>query len=246
VGIRQRWDENAHDWIAWARPVGHDHFFWELNLPAFLPLLPRPSGRCLDLGCGEGRVGRALIDRGFDVVSVDGSPTLAGATATAAAASAGRQRVAGADAAALPFCEGTFDLVVAFMTFHDVDDMEGAVREAARVLRPGGVLGAAIVHPFFSGGAVPMSDRTSTHRRRESYFTPRTYAETVEHAGLAVTLHSVHRPLDAHVAAVTEAGLVLDTIREPRPSAAYLAAHPDAAPLEQIPLYLHYRARKPG
>jgi SAM-dependent methyltransferase len=245
MGNRQRWDENAHHWIAWARPVGNDHFFYEFNLPAFLPLLPVPSGRCLDLGCGEGRVGRELVRRRFNVVSVDSSPTLASATA-AAAAGPSPHPVAAADAVALPFGETMFDLVVAFMSFHDMEDMDGALRETARILRPGGVLCAAIVHPFFSAGAVPMSDRTSTHKRQESYFTTRTYAETVKRESLAVTLHSIHRPLDAHVAAVAHAGLVLDTIQEPRPSSAYLAAHPDAAPLEHVPLYFHYRAHKPS
>lgn len=241
MGLRQEWDENARDWIAWARPPGHDHFFYEYNLPAFLPLLPAVSGRCLDLGCGEGRVGRALRERGFDVLGVDGSPTLAAASM----ACVGGSPCAVGDAAALPFAGETFDLVVAFMTLHDVDDMTQAVVETARVLRPGGVLCAAIVHPSFSAGLVPPPDRTSTHLWQESYYATRTYAETVKHDGLAVTLHSVHRPLDAHVSAVTSTGLILDVVQEPRPSKEYITDHPDASWLEHVPLYLHYRARKP-
>lgn len=239
--LRQRWDENADDWIAWARPVGHDHFFWEFNLPAFLPLLPPPPARCLDLGCGEGRVGRALRARGFRVTGIDGSAMLAAAAATAT----GGSPSAVADAAHLPFADETFELVVAFMSLHDIEDMEQAVVEAARVLRSGGRLCAAIVHPFFSSGLVAPPDRSNTHSRRASYYEARMYAETVKHDGLAVTLHSVHRPLDAHVAAITAAGLVAETIREPVPTQEYLTSHPDAAFLKRVPLYLHYRAHKP-
>lgn len=239
--LRRRWDENAEEWIAWARPVGHDHFFWELNLPAFLPLLPTPSGRCLDLGCGEGRVGRALSARGFDVTGIDASATLARAAATVT----GGSPSAVADAACMPFAGHTFELVVAFMSLHDVEEMDRALVEVARVLRHGGVLCAAIVHPFFSAGLVAPPDRSNSHDRRASYYDVRPYSETVEHDGVAVTLHSVHRPIEAHVDAVTGAGLTLETIREPRPTARYLASHPDAAFLDRVPLYLHYRARKP-
>lgn len=237
----QRWEENARDWIAWARPVGHDHFFWEFNLPAFLPLLPPPAGRCLDLGCGEGRVGRELTARGFDVTGIDGSTTLAAAATTIAGGSPSSV----ADAARLPFADETFQLVVTFMSLHDVEDLELAMAEVARVLGPGGTLCAAIVHPFFSAGLVAPPDRSNTHGWRESYYATRTYSETVNHDSLAITLHSIHRPLDAHTAAVTGAGLNLETVQEPRPTRDYLDSHPDAAFLDDLPLYLHYRARKP-
>ena len=58
-----------------------------------------------------------------------------------------------ADAAELPFADTSFELVVAFMSFQDVDDLSGALREAARVLVPGGRLCLAIVHPLNSAGS---------------------------------------------------------------------------------------------
>ncbi len=57
-----------------------------------------------------------------------------------------------ADAARLPFADDVADLVVAFMSLQDVDDAAAAIREAARVLEPGGRLCLAIVHPFGSAG----------------------------------------------------------------------------------------------
>lgn len=49
-------------------------------------------------------------------------------------------RVEVADATALPVDDAGVDLVVSFHAFHHVDDWRAAVRECARVLRPGGHL----------------------------------------------------------------------------------------------------------
>jgi ubiquinone/menaquinone biosynthesis C-methylase UbiE len=46
------------------------------------------------------------------------------------------------DAAALPFRDESFDLDVAYMCLHDLDEMPRSVAEVARVLAPGGRLGA--------------------------------------------------------------------------------------------------------
>jgi SAM-dependent methyltransferase len=54
--------------------------------------------------------------------------------------------------AAGPFPEETFDLVVAYMCRHDIDDLAGATAEIGRVLTRGGRLCAAIVHPLNSAG----------------------------------------------------------------------------------------------
>jgi hypothetical protein len=115
--------------------------------------------------------------------------------------------------------------------------------EVARILRPGGQLCASIVHPFFSAGWVPLPDRTGSTR---PYFTETSYTETVGDAGHQVILHSRHRPLQAYVDALRRADLALERLSEPRPSAAYLAAHPEAKALDSAPLYLHFTARRAG
>jgi ubiquinone/menaquinone biosynthesis C-methylase UbiE len=111
-----------------------------------------------------------------------------------------------ADAAALPFDDGAFDLVVGFMSLMDMDDMAGAVRDAARVLEPGKRFSAAIVHPVLSAGAgEPFSIAGS-------YLEPHRYRATListEHE-----LESWHRPLEAYTRALEEAELPIETIRE--------------------------------
>jgi SAM-dependent methyltransferase len=114
----------------------------------FDAIVPTPGRLTLEVGCGEGRVARDLAQRGHTVVALDGSPTL---TAMAAATDPGGRYVVG-DAAALPFGDGRFDIVVAYNSLMDVADMPASVREASRVLEPGGRLCVCVTHPTADAG----------------------------------------------------------------------------------------------
>ena len=200
--LRSAWEDEAEPWIAWARTPGHDQWFWRWNWPAFAPLLGPPGARTLDLGCGEGRCGRLLAEQGHRVTGVDGSPTLV----RHAREAGGYDEVLLADLGALPLADASFDRVCAFMSLHDVDDLDAALREVHRVLAPGGSLGVAIYHPDRSA-AMGQGDPAKAHR----------WSMTAEHAGLTMTFHSMHRPLAMVEAALGEAGLALTELREPAP-----------------------------
>jgi ubiquinone/menaquinone biosynthesis C-methylase UbiE len=94
--------------------------------------VPEPGAATLEVGCGEGRVVRDLVARGHRVTGLDASPTLVSAAAQADPAS----RYVVGRAEALPFDDGAFELVVAYNSLMDVEDMPVAVSEAARVLAP--------------------------------------------------------------------------------------------------------------
>ena len=146
MSLADAWEQNAADWIAWARVPDHDDVFWDGTWPALLEILPDSPGLILDLGCGEGRAGRQLLAAGRRALGIERSPTLARAAATGSPA----LPVAQADAARLPLTDSCIDLAVASMSLLDMDDVTGAIAETARVLRPGRVFCFAIVHPFDS------------------------------------------------------------------------------------------------
>jgi ubiquinone/menaquinone biosynthesis C-methylase UbiE len=228
--LRASWEAEAERWAAWARTPGHDHFFWRLNWPAFTELLPAPGRRTLDLGCGEGRCGRWLAEHGHRVTGVDASPTLAGLARDAG----GYEEIVESDAAALPFADASFDLVSAFMSLHDVDDLEGVLAEVVRVLEPGGRLCAAIVHPYSSahlGGEL-----------QAPYFETRRVIDTFAFDGLEMTFHSMHRSLEAYAGALRRAGLLIEDLREPSPSADHVRDRPEMAKSLARPTFLHLRA----
>lgn len=90
--------------------------------------------RALDVG-GRGVVAPLLRRRGIDVVSSDLSPAMA-------ARSGGL--VVAADEEFLPFAPASFDLIVASLSLHWVNDLPGALIQMRRALQPGGLLLASL------------------------------------------------------------------------------------------------------
>ena len=238
--LGEAWEENAPAWIAWARMPNHDSY-WRFHRDLFLEIVPAPSGRTLDLGCGEGRLARDLAALGHDVVGVDASPTMIAAAREAAA----RMELHVADAADLPFPDASFGLVVAFMSLQDVDDLAGAVREAARVLAAGGRLCLAIVHPLSSAGTFTEREADAPFVIEGSYLDERRTDATFERDGLAMRFVSKHVPLKTYVEELAAGGLLVERLREPKlPEAGFNG--PAGARWRRIPIFLHLRAVKPA
>lgn len=94
--------------------------------------------RCLDLGSGSGVFSALLHGQGAQVTAMDLTEAGVGLTRrTAQHFSAGIDVVRG-DAEAAPFRSGSFDFVFSWGVLHHTSDMDCAVKEAGRVLRPGG------------------------------------------------------------------------------------------------------------
>jgi SAM-dependent methyltransferase len=231
--LREAWTEEADRWVVWARSEEHDSY-WRFHRRRFLDLLPPPGTLTIDMGCGEGRLSRDLTALGHTVVGFDVSP---GAVAAAGAVGGAPPGFVG-DAAFAPVRGSVADLVIGFMSPQDMDDVEGALAEAARVLVPGGRLCLALVHPVNSSGRFE-GDRTDAGRPfviRGSYFERRRYRDEVERDGLEIAFTSEHRSLQDWFGAVTGAGFVVEDLRE-------IGADDPADKWDRLPLFLHLRAR---
>ncbi len=208
----------------------HDSY-WRFHRRRFLDLVPTPGRLTLDLGCGEGRLARDLLQLGHRVVAIDSSPTMTGLVA---AHPESVPAITG-DAADLALREGCADLAVAFMSLQDVDDMERAVTEMSRVLSRDGRICIAIVHPVNSAGEFHGSGADAPFVIEGSYMEERRYADTVERDGVGMTFHSRHRTIEGFSRAMEAAGFAVDAIRE-------VTEDDPEDRWSRLPMFLHLRA----
>ena len=98
-----------------------------------------PGQIAADIGCGTGFITEGLVQRGLEVIAVDGSQAML---------SEMKQKFAGQDsidyrlgeAGSLPIQDETVDYAFANMYLHHVELPPEAIKEMARILKPGGIL----------------------------------------------------------------------------------------------------------
>jgi SAM-dependent methyltransferase len=155
--------------------VGPRHRLRESLLLRLL-LSARPGTALLNVGAGQGTFTQLLEARGFDVTSVDPSPEAIELLLR------GRVRgpVLAASAGELPFDDASFDSAVLGEVLEHIEDDLAALREVARVVRPGGAVAASVpANPAWFG----PSDEWAGHRRR---YTREALAKLCTGAALAV------------------------------------------------------------
>jgi ubiquinone/menaquinone biosynthesis C-methylase UbiE len=120
-----------------------------------------PVGVALDAACGTGRYAQALAERGHRIIGVDSSPDM---LARACVRVPPGEFLLG-DLHQLPVADSEVDLVVCALALTHIPALEPVMAEFARVLRPGGHLVIADVHPeAVARGSIP-SLRTVDGRR---------------------------------------------------------------------------------
>jgi ubiquinone/menaquinone biosynthesis C-methylase UbiE len=228
MSLRNAWEAQAGNWVRWARAPGHDTY-WTFHRKLFLSALPPPGRLTLDVGCGEGRVTRDLRELGHTVIGIDSAPSMIAAAREADP----HGEYVEADAAALPFAGDSADLVVAFMSLMDMDDMAGAACEIGRVLEPGGRFVAAVLHPVNSAGKF-TSTEDQARFRIDDYLTQRRFSDHLERDGYEMTFETTHFTLEDYSRALEDAGFLIEQVRE---------LYDDDNPRwKRVPLFLRWTA----
>lgn len=214
---RSWWDAEADDYYTeHGAFLGDAGFVWgpegwteeQLDL-----LAARPGQRLLEIGAGAAQCGRWLVDqRGVTVVSSDISAGMLRVGARISRARGIRLPLVQCDATALPFAEASFDTVfTSYGAVPFVADSGRLMREAARVVRPGGRFVFSTTHPI--RWAFPDEPGPAGLTAALSYFDRTPYAET--DAGGTLTYAEHHRTLGDRVREIVAAGLVLTDLVEP-------------------------------
>jgi demethylmenaquinone methyltransferase / 2-methoxy-6-polyprenyl-1,4-benzoquinol methylase len=195
--VRSMFDRIApvYDGMNRAMTLGLDRKWRRLTAEAVV----RPGDRVLDVCCGTGDLALAAARAGGRVTGVDFS----GEMLARAERKAPEFDWVQADAAALPFPDGSFETVTVGFGIRNLADLEAGLRELARGLVPGGRLGCleitrprGVLRPFFRlwfDGLVPLAGKVLPGGAAYSYLPasvrrfpgPEDLAAAMQRAGFA-------------------------------------------------------------
>lgn len=198
-----QYDAMAQDY---AVDSGGNAFNAHYERPATISLLGEVRGRrVLELGCGAGPLTAWLVEHGARVTACDVSPAMV---------ELARGRVGkGADvlvadiADPMPFPDRAFELAVASLVLHYVEDWEGVLEEVHRVLEPDGTFVFSTHHPTMDWGLASPAN----------YFATQRIDDVWEKQGTRYPVRYWRRPLTAMCDAITGARFVIERLVEPMP-----------------------------
>ena len=213
---RQHWDGTADSYQEeHGEFLGDARFVWcpEGVDEADAHLLGDVRGlRVLEVGCGAAQCGRWLVGQGALVVAFDISSSQLAHAAAISSTTGVPVPLVQADAEAFPFRDAAFDVVfTSFGAIGFVQDSARLMREAARVLRPGGRWVFSWSHPM--RWAFPDDGGPEGLTLSQSYFDRTPYVETGPDGVPNYVEH--HRTIGDRVREVVAAGLRLVDVIEP-------------------------------
>jgi SAM-dependent methyltransferase len=210
------WDANADEYQAeHGAFLGDDRFIWCPEgldeAEAHLLGTELAGKRVLEVGAGAAQCSRWLAAQGAYAVASDLSHGQLLHALRIDAGSAGVPLIQ-ADATTLPFADEAFDIVCsAYGAVPFVADSAALMREAARVLKPGGRWVFSVSHPI--RWSFPDDPTEAGLTARDSYFDRRPYVEFDERGVATYAEH--HRTLGDRVREIAAAGLRLVDVVEP-------------------------------
>lgn len=252
------WQAQA-GWYDRLQGDGGDQLYQQVLLPSVLRRLAAPPGsRVLDVGCGQGVLGRALAQLKVESVGIDASPALIEA-AQKRAGRLERHRVGDARRIGDAVAGERFDHAALVMVLQDLDALAPVLSGTAAAVKPGGRVVIAMTHPCFrqpKRSSWSWDDDARIQYRRIDGYLSEYQSRIATHPGAApgtaeaeqATL-STHRPLSAYLDACGQAGLGVvgcDELCNPRRGTRgqRFAAEDRAA--KEIPLFLVLTAVRLG
>lgn len=130
---------------------GYDLYRDNVNTPAFFEFLPDVKGKLgLDVGCGEGFNTRLLSQAGAVMSGIDISPTFVKHASNHTSNTELKIQYSVENAVSLSAESETFDFATSFFSLLEIADLDDALSEIYRILKPDGFFQFSIMHPCFN------------------------------------------------------------------------------------------------
>ena len=206
------WDASAQAWLSLMGDEGDFSRAKVLDAPMLARVEAARPGSVLDVGCGEGRFCRMMAKTGAAVTGLDPTEALLCAARAGGAADYVQGR-----AEEMPFANGSFDMVVSYLSLIDISDMRTGIAEMARVLKPGGRLLIGNLNSWITASQIRgdgwvRHDDGSVSAWIDRYLEE--YAYPAEWGGVRIV--NWHRPMSAYMQALLLQNLTLMYFDEPR------------------------------
>ncbi|MGJ4956903.1 class I SAM-dependent methyltransferase [Bradyrhizobium sp. HKCCYLRH2015] len=208
-----------------------------LDLPCVLAEVPVGLGlKALDLGCGLGQSSFMLAEKlGYDVVAVDASVEMLAQARKLYSGS----KISWMESTfeALSVAPDSVDLIVACLSFHFVENLEGLLERCFSWLRRGGLLVFSVRHPIRTSN--PAGLEGDVIWRVKDYFLegPR------EFEWLGVPCRNYHRTMGSYMRMLLRAGFNINNLVEPSDDSSLSKLSAEG---RSVPFFLTISCRKPS
>lgn len=228
-----------------------DSYQNRLILPNLVRLVsPGADDSILDIGCGQGLIAIAFAGIGAKVFACDVSSELVATGKKNDAHGLVNWRVA--SASNLNFAKiDQFNKLTAILSLQNIEDLNAALSEAARVCAPGGTLHIVLNHPCFR---IPRKsewryeEASKTQARLLSGYMSNSESRILMHPGLnSASTISFHRPLQVYIKALSKNGFAITGLEEwisDKVSDAGPRKEAEDRARKEFPLFLYIRAEK--
>lgn len=251
LDAREAWNAGAEAFIQFVES-GADYYRHLVHGPALLAACGEVRGAsALDLGCGQGYFSRLLARAGAVVTGIDLADDLIARAVELEAAEPLGIRYRRLDAARIGACfpAESVELVTGCMALQDMADPAAVLAGAERLLRREGRMVFSVPHPC-TDPPVRIWQRDGQGRKLalclDRYFDT---GPAVCHWNMRRLKYHWHTPFRRYTLSewsglIRDARLALRGLREPRPAAELVAAHPELEDCSRMPYFLIFELEK--